>query len=245
MEGRRRRFTFDGAFQEDCEQISVAVRILPFDRGAMRQVHLMQQGSDAQVCKVGRWLTEAYGLKEVERDAKSLAVAAFLAAEFCKCCAIPQDHFKFVCSWVYECSSFDSWGASTNHILAGEPYLNTRFIKFNGNDGFVNMLDQSLEAQAFLHFTYKTSDERMMVADIPGIRQDGGLMLTDPQILSSWGGFGPGDLGRPGMRKCMESHECNYLCQRFKSLGPLKVDGMPKAQVLIDTHRLAQLCPRD
>ena len=83
---------------------------------------------------------------EAERDAKSMAIASYLAKEFCRLCGLSPEGFRFVDAKVYECASQDSWGRAKSHVFVGEPHLKTRFIKFTGNDGFVNQLDQSLEA---------------------------------------------------------------------------------------------------
>ena len=251
VSGRRTHFRFDGhVFQEVVEDVSVQIHNLPFERGAMRQVHLMRDLGEPeviQVCKIGRWIEEPYSRKEAERDAKSLAIASFLAAEFRKLCNLSPESFRFVDTHLYECTSQDSWGHATNHVFVGEPHLSTRFIKFNGNDGFVNHLDHSLEAQAFLHFTFVACGEALMVSDIQGARQGTGLLLTDPQILSHWGGFGPGDLRKKGMRACMMSHECNYLCHRWglglKESGAKHLDGIPKGQTLLDIRQLSRSCP--
>ena len=241
-------FTFDGSdFHQKVDHVEVLVHNLPFDRGAMRQVYMMQTLGGAEpfgVCKVSRWTDEPYSKKEASRDIKSLAIASFLASEFCKCCDLQPDKFRFVQSCLYECDSEDLWGCTKSHVFVGEEYLNTRFIKFNGNDGFVNYLDQSLEAQAFIHFTFQACGEGMMVSDIQGVRVDGGLLLTDPQILLFWNGFEPGNLGAKGMRGCMDNHEWNYLCHRFtkKIKANTLLERMPGAPITsINSFNLAQL----
>ncbi|CAK9081430.1 unnamed protein product [Durusdinium trenchii] len=227
LRGKSTEFVFDGSefLEKVQEHVEVSVHNLPFDRGAMR------------------WTDETYGIKEARRDVKSLALASFLALEFCTFCDLQPEKFRFVRSSIYQCHSEDSWGLTADHVFVGEEHLNTRFIKFSSNDGFVNYIDHSLEAQAFVHFTYEACGEEMMVSDIQGVRVDNGILLTDPQILSSWHGFGPGDLGAGGMSSCMESHECNYLCQRFtkKFKAQRQSERMPGSwTTLVDPWNLAE-----
>lgn len=80
--------------------------------------------------------------------------------------------------------------------------------------------------QAFSHFSYWSSERRMLVCDLQGVLSEhaspqgicaGVFELTDPVIhYKSTSGrqqvFGNTDLGKRGMRKFFETHDCNDVC---------------------------------
>ena len=51
-----------------------------------------------------------------------------------------------------------------------EPYINGDYIKYNGNDGYVNraLSEASEVAQSFSHFSYEDSNETLIVVDVQG-----------------------------------------------------------------------------
>ncbi|TPP48962.1 Alpha-kinase family protein [Leishmania donovani] len=102
-------------------------------------------------------------------------------------------------------------------ILAMEPQLTGKFVKYNNNCGYVRRKAR-WTPQAFSHFTYHASNHELMVVDIQGVDD----YYTDPQILSSDGeGYGRGNLGEEGIRRFLESHRCNEVC-RAVGLPPLQ-----------------------
>ncbi|KAG5500132.1 hypothetical protein JIQ42_04467 [Leishmania sp. Namibia] len=104
-------------------------------------------------------------------------------------------------------------------ILAMEPQLTGKFVKYNNNCGYVRRKAR-WTPQAFSHFTYHASGHGLMVVDIQGVDD----YYTDPQILSPDGeGYGRGNLGKNGIRRFLESHRCNEVC-RAVSLPPLQRD---------------------
>ncbi|CBZ27636.1 myosin heavy chain kinase c-like protein [Leishmania mexicana MHOM/GT/2001/U1103] len=105
-------------------------------------------------------------------------------------------------------------------ILAMEPQLTGKFVKYNNNCGYVRRKAR-WTPQAFSHFTYHASDHELMVVDIQGVDD----YYTDPQILSADGeGYGRGNLGEEGIRRFLESHKCNEVC-RAVGLPPLQRNG--------------------
>ncbi|CAJ1027270.1 Alpha-kinase family, putative [Leishmania shawi] len=101
-------------------------------------------------------------------------------------------------------------------ILAMEPQLTGKFVKYNNNFGYVRRRAR-WTPQAFSHFTYHASEHELMVVDIQGVDD----YYTDPQILSPDGeGYGRGNLGKEGIRRFLESHKCNGVC-RAVGLPPL------------------------
>ncbi|KAG5503213.1 hypothetical protein GH5_04276 [Leishmania sp. Ghana 2012 LV757] len=104
-------------------------------------------------------------------------------------------------------------------ILAMEPQLTGKFVKYNNNCGYVRRKAR-WTPQAFSHFTYHASGHGLMVVDIQGVDD----YYTDPQILSPDGeGYGRGNLGKNGIRRFLESHRCNEVC-RAVGLPPLQRD---------------------
>ncbi|KAK7200387.1 myosin heavy chain kinase c-like protein [Novymonas esmeraldas] len=102
-------------------------------------------------------------------------------------------------------------------ILAMEPQLTGKFVKYNNNCGYVRRKAR-WTPQAFSHFTYHASEHELMVVDIQGVDD----YYTDPQILSPDGeGYGRGNLGKDGIRRFLESHKCNEVC-RAVGLPPLQ-----------------------
>ncbi|KPA79479.1 Myosin heavy chain kinase c-like protein [Leptomonas pyrrhocoris] len=102
-------------------------------------------------------------------------------------------------------------------VLAMEPLLTGKFVKYNNNCGYVRR-NARWTPQAFSHFTYQASNHALMVVDIQGVDD----YYTDPQILSPDGeGYGRGNLGKKGIRRFLESHKCNDVC-RAVGLLPLR-----------------------
>ncbi|GET89158.1 myosin heavy chain kinase c-like protein [Leishmania tarentolae] len=102
-------------------------------------------------------------------------------------------------------------------IMAMEPQLTGKFVKYNNNCGYVRRKAR-WTPQAFSHFTYHASDHELMVVDIQGVDD----YYTDPQILSPDGeGYGRGNLGKEGIQRFLESHRCNEVC-RAVGLPPLR-----------------------
>ncbi|CBN76804.1 conserved unknown protein [Ectocarpus siliculosus] len=80
--------------------------------------------------------------------------------------------------------------------------------------------------QAFSHFSYRKSRRKMLVCDLQGVQSTscihedraGVFELTDPVIhYRSASGrrqvYGRTDLGKKGMRKFFETHQCNDVCR--------------------------------
>jgi hypothetical protein len=119
--------------------------------------------------------------------------------------------------------------------LLVEKFLNGKFTKYNGNNGYVNEADThdgatiNLEVgevkltdfiQAFSHWVYENSDHNMIVCDLQGILDLEGkrpvFRLTDPAICSKQrrsDRYGKTDLGVTGIRQFCRHHKCNYVCK--------------------------------
>ena len=116
--------------------------------------------------------------------------------------------------------------------LSVEPYLEGRYKKFNGNNGFVGGVRPQVGheyrqdgiAQTFPHWTYEhtlaTSGSAMMVCDIQGV----GYEYTDVTVCSEDRRFGQTDLGEAGCDSFFSTHCCNELCAKL-GLTPIGTSG--------------------
>lgn len=89
--------------------------------------------------------------------------------------------------------------------------------------------------QAFTHFTFRVSNQSLMVCDIQGVLDDSTcpsiFKMTDPAIHYNSrhgrkGVFGRSDRGRKGQHEFFKSHCCNALCRAL---------GLPPAGTLPNT----------
>ena len=108
-------------------------------------------------------------------------------------------------------------------VFTMEPMLKGIYEKHNNNVGQV--FTQNHTAEAFSHFTFESSNKKLLVCDLQGV----GGMYTDPQIHSIDGGeeFGLGNLGTEGIRKWLATHKCGPLCTALE-LPPIGVEAAPK-----------------
>jgi len=89
-----------------------------------------------------------------------------------------------------------------------EPYLEGAFTRFSYNTGFweEGVLDSWL--LRFALWTYAVTDGFLMVADLQGVRNGKGYLLTDPVILcTDLSRFGNTNLGAEMMERCKASAE--------------------------------------
>lgn len=100
--------------------------------------------------------------------------------------------------------------SSGDRRFCAEPPLpiatGAEFTKYSNNTGYWNddEIDETL--LRFTLYTYEITGEYLMVTDLQGIRKDGVYYLTDPVILcNDLLRFGNTNLGRPFMKKCLES----------------------------------------
>jgi hypothetical protein len=94
-----------------------------------------------------------------------------------------------------------------------EPYIND-FQKFNSNTGWKTSEDDAIVdmLQALSHYSYHVSSGQFVLCDLQGGLCRGGVILTDPVILSRNSRFGRSDLGADGIRTFFYNHECNQYC---------------------------------
>lgn len=155
----------------------------------------------------------------VESHVKSTAVAMYYAGRFnelarCKGASAPCVFFVPCFTYHVEDAQYDKREPS---VFAAERYLPGVFLKYNSNNGYINegFARHHEAVQAFTHFTFAESEGQLMVADLQGVARDAEVILTDPQVLSTGGGFGPGDLKSAGMRACLTAHRCGPTCRKL------------------------------
>lgn len=114
--------------------------------------------------------------------------------------------------------------------LLVEPFLHGKFTKFSSNNGYVLKGDKFgtilLEAgevkltdflQAFSHWVYVHSANKLLVCDLQGILDCEGkqptFRLTDPAICSKDRRYGRTDIGLKGIRGFCRTHTCTAVCK--------------------------------
>jgi len=238
----RSMFQYDGcAFHEErCQATAVARRARPCMRGGMRLVYgfrdtsVVKDEGSWMVAKASRYMdASCNALAVVESHAKSTAVARHYAARFNErlktASARKQSSSRkppiifFVPCYVYTASESQLCDQEEEpSIFAAERFLPGAFLKYNSNNGYIcdDSVQHNEAVQAFTHFSFEASGGKLLVADLQGVARDAETLLTDPQVLSLEGDFGPGDLAAAGMRTCLAAHRCGPTCKRL-GLEPL------------------------
>lgn len=102
---------------------------------------------------------------------------------------------------------------------AGKKLLKERYIHnyehFNSNTGWSDTSVRWGEImQALSHFTYHETGGRLMLVDLQGGVYPGGVILSDPVILSVARAYGVTDLGPRGISSFFAAHTCTDWCRR-------------------------------
>ncbi|KAK7975755.1 hypothetical protein PG989_014218 [Apiospora arundinis] len=97
-----------------------------------------------------------------------------------------------------------------------EPLLRL-YRKHNDNGGWVDLSEDlwNQNMQALSHFSFHCTNGKVILCDVQGGLYNNGYVLTDPAILSTTTGkYGSTDLGREGIIKFFENHQCNpFYCK--------------------------------
>ena len=179
----------------------------------------------------------------VQRKARELSIQFNRAVARCPALkpvegsTMRTPNIEFLDCFVYEYRSNDD-GQLCGVLV--EKYLKGKSRKYNSNGGYVMpTLSRSptIElqggviahytdfVQAFSHWVYFTTDQRLLICDLQGVLNEEGrhpkFELTDPCICSRglrrWERFGRTDTGMRGIRLFRMSHVCNNVCN--KGLG--------------------------
>lgn len=124
------------------------------------------------------------------------------------------------------------WARSGQKILI-EPFIHG-YQRFNSNSGWVapGNLSKSWPAamQALSHWTYHSTGGQLVLVDLQGGFYAGGVILTDPVVLSTTAGaYGVTDLGPDGIVSFFARHICGLFCRA----GWARPRGTPAAGALL------------
>ena len=96
-----------------------------------------------------------------------------------------------------------------------ERHVEGDYVKYNDNWSWCD--EKRNTPQAFSHFTWEASGNKLLICDLQGV----GDCWTDPQIHTVDGkGFGKGNAGLQGVRQFMRQHKCNAICRALKLQVP-------------------------
>lgn len=135
-----------------------------------------------------------------------------------------------------QCSKVEFVDAFILHFMGrkGQPFMTAeeqieeKFEKYNNNSGYVssNPTENGVyhEAiQCFSHWTCCFTKNKMLVVDCQGgySRSKNTFLLTDPAIhYVDVTYFGNTNMGKAGMRKFFETHNCNEFCRQMRLVKP-------------------------
>jgi hypothetical protein len=92
-----------------------------------------------------------------------------------------------------------------------ERHVEGEYVKYNDNWSWCD--EKRNTPQAFSHFTWEASGNKLLICDLQGV----GDCWTDPQIHTIDGkGYGKGNAGLQGVRQFMKQHKCNSICRALK-----------------------------
>ncbi|KAI1204806.1 kinase-like domain-containing protein [Annulohypoxylon truncatum] len=198
-------------------QLVIEARSKPFSQGAMRTAAYARIPSST-----GRFVVKSFK----KQGAQIANLAEHMQCQaMCKAFAI---EFNALLGGLYREYSIDfiitaaltsksSTGVRQEYISL-EPYINGTYVKYNGNQGYVNdnNFDPSNQAaQAFSHFTFERSQGQLLVNDLQGV----GNLLTDPAIQTKDRNrfkLCGTNLNEEGFKFFMATHNCNHLCHLLR-----------------------------
>ena len=204
-------------------ELNLRMRKTPFAKGALRLASFArtEASTSRYVVKTFKQYSCHNGLARLAQDMRSQALCKAFALEFNLLLGKKLEYaIDFLVSAFFKKQNSDEY-------MSIEPFLEGKFVKYNGNSGYVNQDPELVNkpshqaAQAFSHFTFERSRGRYLVCDLQGV----GNTMTDPAVhaVSSDARFklSETNLEREGFMFFFAFHECNHLCER---LG-LKTDG--------------------
>ena len=209
----------------NAEPVRIRVENEPFQEGGMRLAFKARElYPDGTASDVVLKLFRDDVLQEGEDESDLIAceamtqmVAEDYAQQFNKLCASRgvSHCVAFVPVSVVRLRPEDEPSDGPMDTFSIEPFLPGEYVKYSDNDGHTENEDEV--AVAFSFFTYSVSGGAMVITDIQGV----GTFYTDPQVHTMDGeGFGAGNLGERGIRRYLQSHRHNLLCERLGLASP-------------------------
>lgn len=192
--------------------LTIYARSKPFSQGAMRLASYAKTAfsSGKFVLKTSK---QAKGnkMEHLAEEMRAQALCKAFALEFNALLGPDHEPLDFIVTTALKRS-----GAGGDDCISLEPFIPGQYVKYNGNNGWVNDSDGEINkaAQAFSHFTFERSWGSFLVSDLQGV----GRNLTDPGIQTKDEKRFPlneTNLGDAGFKFFFTSHECNDICRRL------------------------------
>ena len=209
-------------------KIKVMIANQPFDRGSIRYAFaawLIDPSSGVKrkyVAKESLFDDPNYNTYEFYQDiVENQVIASYLANKFFKI-SKSEKSVRFLDVTLMHVKE-------TGKYYSLEEFIESGFIKWTNNAGYVNEETYASTLNAFSHWTYQITNEYLVVADLQGFVKNGNeYVLTDPAIECPDGllRFTSTNLGIDGVKKFFESHQCNPIC-KFLRLKKHKCQKLP------------------
>ncbi|XP_060582522.1 alpha-protein kinase vwkA-like [Ruditapes philippinarum] len=101
-----------------------------------------------------------------------------------------------------------------DEVVLFEQFLDGDFKTFVCTNGLATG-NGSEALDAFCHYTYHASEEKLVVCNLKGIEEDGEYKLSNPTIHSRDGRYGDKDKRDVGIIDFFRNHSCNAMCATF------------------------------
>ncbi|EKX49905.1 hypothetical protein GUITHDRAFT_67435, partial [Guillardia theta CCMP2712] len=179
----------------------------PFAEGAMRTAHRMWDLATpgvAGMCVVKFSKDAGESSQQFFEDVQMQMEARMWAQRFNE--KSPPKSVDFIAAYVLEL--VDRPGRP---FCGVEKFISGTYRKWNNNWDWSD--DERNTPQAFSHFTWEASGNRLLVCDLQGV----GDLWTDPQIHTcDRKGYGKGNLGMDGIKRFLGAHKCNSICAFYR-----------------------------
>jgi len=198
--------------------LSVMIANQPFDKGSLRfafAAFIIDPSTGVKrkyVAKESMFNDPKYNTREYYEDiVENQVIATYLADEFFKISKSEKSVRFLEVSLIHI--------KETGKYYSLEEFIESDFIKWTNNAGYVNEETYASTLNAFSHWTYQITSEYLVVADLQGFVKNGNeYVLTDPAIECPDGllRFTSTNLGIDGVKKFFESHQCNPICKYLR-----------------------------
>ncbi|RUS14259.1 hypothetical protein BC937DRAFT_94097 [Endogone sp. FLAS-F59071] len=204
--------------------IEVNIRMEPFAAGALRYAFPMYEPQNKRCLVAKAFKRGSVGRDRYFEVMTIQSIALKLAYEFNK--HSPPKPIDFVDVRVVEIRL----PSGSAMYVTVEPFVEGDYVKHNNNTDWTNEL--KVTAQAYSHFTWQATGNKLMVVDLQGV----GYILTDPVIHSvDTTKYGNTNLGTKGFNLFFAKHRCNFVCKR---LGLNRHPLQPADEISTDTEVL-------
>jgi len=209
--------------------VALSIRELPFAKGRFRKAHraLIEPQRKPYVLKCDLRASEAANPGGLSEEVEMLAVCQVFAELFNVQAGVTKRiHFVDVSLLRLEKAgpSRHTKRTASYEYATLEPLIEGKYIRFNNNAGYA--ADRCRTVQAFSHFTYHRSGNRLMIVDLQGAKDSTHYLLTDPAIhcVCRPDVFGITNRGQEGITDFFSTHQCNSVCS---SLGLPRNNALP------------------